>query len=395
MPMRIQTALTVLTLVWMSSSPLIAQDLEDQVSEASAALTASSRQALTPMTGRVLKDRVRLRNRPDRDAPVIMELHKDDLVLIDGLERDFFVVQPLEGMKAYVFRSYILDGSVEASNVNVRQAPSLDSTIVGRLQQGDRVEGEPAAEQNKWLQIRCPATCRFFVAKELIEQVGGAEIYAKMGARQGELHQLLHRAEDLAQQEMLKTYDAMRLDEVQALLERIGRDFRDFPSHAERARSLLSKVQHDYLSKKAAFLGDDHLMASTQASLEDHPVTPAGSVRLITDRMRLWEPIEHGLIESWMAANPEQTPQDFYSEEQRLSTELEGILEPFASTGNNRPGDYVLKYGAVPVAYVYSTSVNLQDQVGRKVRVLASPRPNHHYAFPAYFVHQVDVLPQN
>ncbi|MFZ4098934.1 MAG: SH3 domain-containing protein [Chlamydiia bacterium] len=394
--MRIHLAFTALTVLWVGGSYLMANEIVEPAVE-SAEVALQQRQSIAAMTGRISRDRVRLRNRADRDAPVIMELHKDDLVLIDGLERDFYAVRPMQGMKAYVFRSYILDGNVEASNVNVRLAPSLDATVIGRLQQGERVSGEIAAAQSKWLEIACPEQCRFFVAKEYVEQAGGPDLYQKMGARQSEMHRLLQRAEHLAQQELSKPYDQMRLDEAQVLLQQVAQGFRDFPSHAERAQTLLTKIQKDYLGKKANFLGGESGASVAQeplalAAVED---LSASESRPITDRMRLWEPVEQGLIESWIAANTNQTPLDYYAEELRTASELEGILEPFASTGTNRPGDYVLKKGAVPAACVYSTSVNLQDQVGRKVRLLASPRPDHHYAFPAYYVHDVEVLTQN
>jgi hypothetical protein len=40
----------------------------------------------------------------------------------------------------------------------------------------------------------------------------------------------------------------------------------------------------------------------------------------------------------------------------------------------------------LPIAYLYSTQVDLQGKVGQAVTLQAAPRPNHHFAFPAYFV---------
>jgi len=42
------------------------------------------------------------------------------------------------------------------------------------------------------------------------------------------------------------------------------------------------------------------------------------------------------------------------------------------------------------VAYLYSTQVNLEDFVGKRVTLLVSPRPNNNFAFPAYYVFEVE-----
>ena len=44
----------------------------------------------------------------------------------------------------------------------------------------------------------------------------------------------------------------------------------------------------------------------------------------------------------------------------------------------------------MPVAYLYSTTQNLHSLVGKKVRIIASPRNNNNFAFPAYYVLSVE-----
>jgi hypothetical protein len=379
--------------VW---APLHAEESRVLEAATESSATAPGRHQLPPLAFRVAKERVRLRNRPDRDSAVIQELHRDDLVLVDGQEGDFYAVRAPEDLKAYLFRAYVLDGSVEAQNVNVRLGPSLDSPIIGRLQQGERIEGEPAGDGMKWLEIRCPESCRFFVAKELLEQAGPAELYMKVRHRQADLHRMMARAQDVVQRELSKPVEQMRLDEASCLLERVAKDYGDFPHQQSKAKQLLAKLQQDYLGKKAAFLeGSETSLALASPVLEEFADIGEREPLRMTDRMRLWEPVEHGLIQSWLAINPGQTPHDFYLEEQRASTEIAGVLEPFNHGSRQRPGDYILRKGNVPVAYLYSTVVNLQDQVGHTVKIVGSPRPNHHYAFPAYFVHQLDVLPND
>jgi hypothetical protein len=393
-----KTLLSIATICLASSvwSPLGAEEAGAQHgSTESSAGAQGGRHASAPMAFRVLKERVRLRNRPDREAPIIQELHRDDLVLVDGEDADFYSVRPPVDLKAYLFRAYVLDGAVEAQNVNVRLSPSLDAPIVGRLQQGDRVQGEPAGEGLKWLEIPCPDSCRFFVAKDLLEQAGPAELYTRLRHRQSELHRMMAKAQEIVQHEVTKPLEQMRLDEATAVLERVVKDFADFPHQQNKAKQLLGKLQQDYLGKKVAFLegASEESVAVTQPTLNQFADIGEREPLRMTDRMRLWEPVEHGLIQSWLAVNGGQTPHDFYLEEQRTAQEMVGVLEPLPHNGRHRPGDYVLRKGNVPVAYLYSTVVNLQDQVGHTVKVVGSPRPNHHYAFPAFYVHQLEVQP--
>jgi hypothetical protein len=54
----------------------------------------------------------------------------------------------------------------------------------------------------------------------------------------------------------------------------------------------------------------------------------------------------------------------------------------------NKPGDYMLVSQAThaPIAYLYSTKVDLQHNVGQQVTIYGIKRPNYNFAFPAYFV---------
>ena len=72
----------------------------------------------TSFTGKVTKNKVRLRLQPNLEGPILKELVQGDMLIIIGETEDFYAVQPPTGSKAYVFRTYILDGVVEASRVN-------------------------------------------------------------------------------------------------------------------------------------------------------------------------------------------------------------------------------------------------------------------------------------
>jgi hypothetical protein len=104
----------------------------------------------------------------------------------------------------------------------------------------------------------------------------------------------------------------------------------------------------------------------------------------------MWAPVEEALYLSWMRMNEERPIQEFYEEQKLGSVALSGILEAYTSPVKNRPGDFILRDKDLPVAYLYSTAHNLQSMVGKKVRVIATPRNNNNFAFPAYYVLSVE-----
>lgn len=52
----------------------------------------------------------------------------------------------------------------------------------------------------------------------------------------------------------------------------------------------------------------------------------------------------------------------------------------------NNPGDYLLKDKENTLAFVYATKIDLEKWIGKRVSIECLPRPNNHFAFPAYYV---------
>ena len=93
---------------------------------------------------------------------------------------------------------------------------------------------------------------------------------------------------------------------------------------------------------------------------------------------------------SWTNINDNKTQQDYYEEQKLAAIEIAGIVEPYTAPVKNKPGDFILRDKDIPVGYVYSTQVNLQNLIGQNVRLIAAPRPNNNFAFPAYYVLRVE-----
>lgn len=354
--------------------------------------------AFRPFTGKIRAKKVRMRLHPDLESSVIRELDKSDLLSIVGEKGEFFAVQPPAEIKAYVFRSFILDNVVEGSRVNVRLEPNLEAPIIGHLNSGDRIEGVLCSFNNKWYEIPAPADVRFYVAKEFIENIGGPDVKNQMDKRKQTVEQLIDAATVLSKAEMRKPFEEIDIDRLTRSYTTVIKDYAEFPHHVQRAKESLANAQEAYLQKRIAYLEERAAIAAASSETGDlmaeeaafEEVAAAPQADSITDRMKLWEPVEEGLFLSWMQMNEEKSLDEFYEEQMMTAVAVTGILETYSASVKNKPGDFILKDRDLPVAYLYSSQVNLQNLVGKKVTILASPRPNNNFAFPAYYVLAVE-----
>lgn len=339
-----------------------------------------------PFTGKIKGKKVRMRAHADLESKVVKELNRNDLLLIMGEKGDFYAVEPPPHMKAYVFRSFVLDGVVEGNRVNVRLEPSLEAPVIAHLNSGDHIKGVISSLNNKWYEIDPPANSRFYVAKEYVESIGGPEVKIQLDKRKMAAEQLLDAARLLSKSEMQKPYSEISIDRIKHNYETVMADYADFPELAEKAKESLATVQENYLQKRLSFLEQKSgFGVDEQASEPKFELTVAP-----TDRMKLWEPIEESLFLSWSTSHDDRSIDEFYEEQKQNATVITGILEQYASPVKKKPGDFMLKSKELPVAYLYSTHINLQDFIGKKVTVVAAPRSNNNFAFPAYYVISVE-----
>lgn len=110
------------------------------------------------------------------------------------------------------------------------------------------------------------------------------------------------------------------------------------------------------------------------------------------DRMNAWLPVENQVYENWAETHDNQPISAFYDEQLQNARELKGVLQLYDRSVKNKPGDYVLlnSTSRIPMAYLYSTQVNLYDFINKEVTVKVAPRDNNHFAYPAYFVLAVE-----
>ena len=343
---------------------------------------------LSPFTGKVIGKNVRMRISADLESHIVKELGKNDLIVISGEKEDFYEVEPLTNMKAYIFRSFVLDNVVEGNRVNVRLNPDLEAPIVSHLSTGTRIDGIICEKNMKWLEIDPPADTRFFVAKEFIEYAGTPDLKATMDRRQASVTQLMESSTLLTQAEMCKPFEEIDRDRVISTFQQIIDNYIDFPEFVDKSREGLSAFTETFLQKKIAYLENKTAQLSKQVSRELSFVSALNRENDVspTDRMKTWEHVEESLYLSWTSLHHAKNMNDYYVEQKLHATSISGILEAYPEPIKNKPGDFVVKERDIPVAYVYSTHVNLHHLTGKRVNLLVTPRPNHSFAFPAFYV---------
>ncbi len=362
-----------------------------------------------PFTGKIAANKVRLRVKPDLESHILRQINKNELLLVVGEEADFYAVEPPKNTKAYIFRSYILDDRVEANRVNVRLEPHADAPIIAQMQAGELVKGQICPMNHKWLEIPAPKSTRFYVSKEYVVHAGGPEFLSAMEKRKAQVEELLNGAFLSAEAECKKNFEEMSPQPVIEKFQTVLHSFSDFPEAVATAKEALALLKETYLNKKISYLESKAELSPTakaellakhrEESAEffaDAPVNldqnlwTKRSPKKQSGNPRVWDTLEESLYLSWTAFHTGKKVDDFYSEQMANASVLTGKVEPYTDPVKDRPGDYLLHKKDGQVAYLYSTHVDLTQYVGKQITLLASPRPNNHFAFPAYFVLKVE-----
>ncbi len=346
----------------------------------------SVKTAFSPFTGKIAGDKIRMRMQPDLEGYIVRELGKNEVVSIIGEEGDFYSIEAPSSIKAYVFRSFILDNIVEGNRVNVRLEPDLEAPIIGHLNSGDRVSGNVSSINRKWLEITPPASARFYVAKDFVQYLGGPELKAKMAERKETVKHLQEAAKLYAASEIEKQFEEIDFEGIKQGFLTILHDYTDFPAEAETAKAALAQVQETYLEKRIDYLEKKAALVSGATSGSSNYKQEAYR----DDTSGIWSRIEEALFASWASCHENKSLDDYYEEQKYSAVSITGTLEPYKSTVKHKPGNFVLKNKNVPVAYVYSTKLDLEDYAGKRVTLLGTERDNHHFAFPAYFIHEIE-----
>ncbi len=376
----------------------------------------SSEPTFEPFAAKIIGSKVRMRVHPSTDAFIVQEIEAGDLFAATGQKDGFIAVEAPKTIKGYVFRTYVLDGAIEGSHVNVRLFPDLEAPAVAQLNTGDVVQARPCENNPKWLEIDLPAQTRFYIAQEFCEKAGPVTLVQQMHERKNEAHHKLSALCLYAQAEIRKPVPQIDLDNMMTRFRQFSREFSDFPSLVSRAEEVDRLLHEVYIQKKLAFLeqksGQPNVSGSVspeivsrladlgvslqptahiaQAAVDLVGCATTAQAKDLTDKMLMWEPIEQAFHHLWAATHPGEDMTSFYQSQSEEAQILSGMVELYNRPVKNMPGDYVLRVDHHATAFLYSTKVNLENYVGKNVILRVSPRPNNHFAFPAYFVLAVE-----
>jgi uncharacterized protein YgiM (DUF1202 family) len=371
----------------------------------------TNKEMSTPFTGKVTKNKVRLRMSPNLDSPIIKELNQGDLLLILGEEEEFYTIQAPDDLKGYVFRTYILDDVVEGNRVNIRLEPQTDSPVIGQLVGGEKVTGKVSSINNKWMEISLPENVRLYISKDYVKRIGDASYFTSLKNKQKELKEKLEQVSQQSENALKGDYPSINYQAIANEYQSIINGYTELDEEKTKVEGQLKDFKDAYAKKKIEYLEahtgsiqDAEKLKQEKISLEnkmreqqkrlaqlEQTVQINPNLSISAGTMPLWQPVEQELYLSWKEKNGDRSWKEFYKEQLMDSVTIKGTIEPYTRKVKNKPGDYLLIGGGKrPVAFLYSTQVNLQDYVGREVTLRVSSRPNNHFAFPAYFVLSIE-----
>jgi len=341
-------------------------------------------------TGKISRNNVRLRLHPSIDSPIIHELDLDDMVVVVDAIEDFYVIRPPSFLKAYVYKNFVIEDQIQGDRVNVRLDPHLESPIIAQLNHGDKIQGKISPLNSKWMEITPPATARFYIAKELIEKAGDEAYLAHLENKRHDTEAFLSQAEILSTQELDKPFPSISLDALLQNLVAISEDQEIYQNQAERAKTLCTSIQEKFLEKNIAYLEEKSNQSEKQiAYLENQQNDDKNTYfHVASQEMATWVPVEMAIYKTWAQKEEGRTLEEFYEEQGDEAITLKGVIQAYDRPIKNKPGDYLLVNRAtgLPIAYLYSTKVSLREKIGEEVEIKAVLRPNHDFAYPAYFV---------
>ncbi|MCB1118543.1 MAG: hypothetical protein KDK65_01140 [Chlamydiia bacterium] len=352
--------------------PEVKPEVETEVIEQE----AEAETQFEPFTGKISRNRVRMRLNPHMESPIVHEFNRGDLVRIIDEHDNFYVAEPLPGMHAYIYRPYVIDGVVEGTHVNIRLAPSMDAPVVTQMNTGDKIEEIAQTDDHRWYEIALPPFAHFYIHRDFIENIGAPTLFDHLTQAGQEANEKLASLCEKAEQQLSRAFGEIDREGTVSGFQQIIRDYPECQEVITQAKERLSRFEENYLQKKVAYLEEKSNRAyASRPEVSEEP------------EQSEWERRETNLLNAWTAMHPGGTLEQFYQEEKKRGTTLEGVIKPFSTTARNRPGEYILfsKGTNHPLAYVYSTSLPLERMVDKEVVLIGIPRQNFHYALPAYF----------
>lgn len=382
-----QRLLLGLAILVLSQSALRADGVPEAVFPPAPTETATA----DAFTGKVNIHCAALRIAPTADALAIAECERSQLVKILGTEGDFYQVSPPEGLKAYIASRYIHDQRVQGERVNLRARPNTESTILGQVNTGDEIHTRALPQISEWVEVPFPAQRKIYIRKELVTRVGDIAAFEGLQQKRQEILVALQRAVGLAEKAFGQFKDqsqgVITWNEVRAAFDEASNIAASSPAFTEIAQTIEHCQQSAFESYQKAFSDSAHSIPVPATSGDFDRTEPMPAAPTLHEMENAWTAVEHRLMQQWLDARPEKNADQYWQDQELTAQELAGTLSPYMREDlRQRPGDFVLYQQDLPIAYLYSATVDLAKLDGKYARYKVVKREDLGFALPAYCV---------
>ena len=211
-----------------------------------------------PFTGVVNVNDANLRAGANPNYEVVTQVRKGDVLYVAGKWMQWLKVRCPEGTLLWASAEFIQNGRVLANKLNVRSGPDLKFNVICQLAQDDLVTVAKTSADGKWAGIVPPENAYLCIHEDLVDKIGGPEIFEKQAKRTAELRGRLEKVELKRDITLQRKPQDIPFDDMIEEYEAIAKEYSDFKEQS----ALASKRAAD-LRKMKEMLGDQIATADT------------------------------------------------------------------------------------------------------------------------------------
>ena len=282
--------------------------------------------------GKVVGNNVRVRLKPDTNSKIICTLNKDFVVTITNEDGMFYQILAVEKSPLYVYKKFVNHGKIDGNNVNVRSEPNQQSTVITQLNNDDRIDVvDSDTSTDKWIAIAPPNSVRYYISKNYVKQIDEKTAWTLI-------------------QEQNKPTTPEIIDTV--------------------------KVEKEVQPKEDITSTNTLVTHNIDIPFEQF-VRPQ------------WVDLETDIYSRWKQKHSNGDYQHFLATESEFARLEHGRIVKVHKVSLNHPGDFILYDGKKPIAYIFSTTIDLNDYNNQEKKLMLTERPNNMWGLPAYKVVRV------
>ncbi|WFB36901.1 SH3 domain-containing protein [Kiritimatiellota bacterium B12222] len=139
--------------------------------------------AVDPVSVTVLGDRVNLRNANTNDSEVVGQANYGDKLQAVAMDGDWVEVLPPEDIAVWVYSPLLFeDQEVRAPELNMRSGPGTQFIILGSLKRGDKVT--VIQEMEEWRKVEAPESLTVWISRKFVQIPVSAELPGSAGGEE-------------------------------------------------------------------------------------------------------------------------------------------------------------------------------------------------------------------